>query len=211
MSNTVDTDSPREYAIQTILDSDGLDALLDCLFEQDEVRTQIFKRIDFEEVLEEKSFRDIQHILDDYITDQYSEDAIIDLFSDIVTNNLSDEAVSEYIQREYFGSSRYKEQSMSNFIDFITELIDGNEYEFFKQYIKNDEDTASYVMDLLDDKFKEKYNIKEPVVDSDKPNINLESIKCEILSQMNKNYEEFNNNMNKFKDNMVEMIFRNLK
>ena len=206
------TTPQNEYQLQTVLDPDGLNALLDCLFDQDEVKQEIFKRISVEDVLGEHSFRDIRNVIDDYITDNYSEDAIIELFGDdIILNNITEETVSEYIQREYFGSSRYKEQSMSNFIDFITEVIDGNEYEFFKQYMIYDDDTASYVMDLLDDKFKEKYNIKEPVVESDTTNVNLDSIKNEILSQINNNFIEFNNNMNKFKENMIDMIFRNLK
>lgn len=206
------TTPQNEYQLQTVLDPDGLDALLDCLFDQHEVKQEILKRISVEDVLGEHSFRDIRNVIDDYITDNYSEDAIIELFGDdLILNNITEETVSEYIQREYFGSSRYKEQSMSNFIDFITEVIDGNEYEFFKQYIKNDEDTASYVMDLLDDKFKEKYKITETPVQNTEPTLNLETIKNEILSQINTNFTDFNNNMNKFKDNMVEMIFRNLK
>ena len=211
MSDMVDIKPENQYEINTILDSDGLDALLDCLFDQSLIREEIIKRIDVEEVLENKRLRDIKEIMDDYVTNNYTEEDIIDMFgNDIITNNLNYEIVQEYIQSEYFGNSRYRERNMSLFIEFISEILDGNEYEFFKQYLENDDDAASYFVDLLGDKFKEKYKIAEPVVENDKPNVNLDSIRNEIYSQLIKNFEEFNVDVTKFKDKLMSMVLKNI-
>lgn len=211
MSDMVDIKPENQYEINTILDSDGLDALLDCLFDQSLIREEIIKRIDVEEVLENKRLRDIKEIMDDYVTNNYTEEDIIDMFgNDIITNNLNYEIVQEYIQSEYFGNSRYRERNMSLFIEFISEILDGNEYEFFKQYLENDDDAALYFVDLLGDKFKEKYKIAEPVVENDKPNVNLDSIRNEIYSQLIKNFEEFNVDVTKFKDKLMSMVLKNI-